>query len=183
MTTGLYRNGTRSRAECGFSYMEMLVAMGIILIAMAVAFNFVIKFSSAVSTESTTLATQQSGRVVLDEITRHIQMIGYNIRRPSAFNPGVWQHALIYGGAHELVFNADISSQIGWLPGGQSLIQLPNLPVLQVQFFPQAREILLHFLEILGYNFEKVPNFLLTVATQGFLKSLFQNAVVVESHD
>ena len=106
--------------EGGFSFVEMIVAMGIVLIAMAVAFNFVVKFSSAVSTERTTLATQQSGRVVLDELTRHIQQIGYNIRRPAAFNPGVWQRAVVYAGSHHLVFNADINPGVGWLPDTQT---------------------------------------------------------------
>ena len=67
--------------------------------------------------------------------------------------------------------------------GGQCFIQFPNLSVLHVQFFPQAREIPLHFLEILRHNFEKVMNLLLTVATQGFFKGLRQNAIVVESHN
>jgi type II secretory pathway pseudopilin PulG len=111
--------------EKGFSYMEMIVAMGIILVAMAVAFNFVIKFSSAVNTENTTLATQQSGRVVLDELTRQIQQIGFNVRRPDAFNPAVWQQSVVYGGSHHLVFNADINPDIGWLPSGET-IALPG---------------------------------------------------------
>ena len=54
------RDGPSRHAERGFSYMEMIVAMGIILIAAAVAFNVVVKFSSAMSTETTTLAMQQS---------------------------------------------------------------------------------------------------------------------------
>ena len=58
------------------------------------------------------------------------------------------------------------------LAGGKRLIQFPHLTVFQVQFFPQAREILFHFLEILRNNFEKVLNFLLTVAAQGFLEGL-----------
>ena len=42
------------KRQGGFSYMEMIVAMGVILVAMAIAFNFVIKFSSAVNTENNT---------------------------------------------------------------------------------------------------------------------------------
>ena len=57
--------------ESGFSYIEALIALAILLGAMAIAFMFFVDFGEAINTESSTLASQQAGRVVVDELTRN----------------------------------------------------------------------------------------------------------------
>ncbi len=112
----------------GFTYIEALIALGVMIAAMAIVMQFFVDFGSAMNTESTTLSTQQSSRFAVDELARQIRQTGYGIRRPDPYNPAIWQRGVVYAGSHVLAINADIDGSIGTLgptetiafPGGSS---------------------------------------------------------------
>ena len=55
----------------GFSYIEALIAMLVLVSAMAIAMAWFTDFGAAMNTESNTISMQQAGRVVLDELARN----------------------------------------------------------------------------------------------------------------
>ncbi len=109
----------------GFSYIEALIALGVLIAAMAIVMQFFVDFGSAMNTESTTLSTQQASRFAVDELARQIRQTGYGIRRPDPYNPAIWQRGVVYGGSHVLAINADIDQSIGTL-GSTETITLPG---------------------------------------------------------
>ena len=107
--------------QAGFSYLEALIALGIVVVAMGIALTFFVDLGGAMNTESTALQTQQTGRLVIDEIVRNTRQAGYGTIRADSFNPAVWQRAIVQAGPHTLVFNADADRSVGGLPSTQTV--------------------------------------------------------------
>ncbi len=115
MTTNMNgaRHCRRSKSAAGFSYIEALIGLGIIVFAMAVALTFFLDLGATLHTESDTLATQQTGRLAVDEISRSVRQAGYGVRRSDGFNAASWQASIVHASSHTLAFNADIDNTIG----------------------------------------------------------------------
>ena len=112
---------TKPGPAAGFSFVEVLVTMVILLGTMAMAFAFFVDFGRVISTESSTLATQQAARVVLDELGRNVRQAGFGVRREDPYNTASWQRALVFAGPHEIAFNADIDGAIGGIPSSETI--------------------------------------------------------------
>ena len=124
MRTGERRQATgctQAGPAAGFSFVELLVTMVILLGTMAMAFAFFVDFSKAISTESSTLATQQAARVVLDELGRNVRQAGFGVRRADPYNTASWQRSLVFAGPHEIAFNSDIDGAIGGIPSSETI--------------------------------------------------------------
>jgi prepilin-type N-terminal cleavage/methylation domain-containing protein len=107
--------------ESGFSLLEMIVSMAILLVVMAMAFTAFGSARKNFSTQSSVLETQQAARISLDELTLNIQQIGYGIDRSQTDNPAAWQRAVVFAGSHAFAFNADIDATIGPIASGTTI--------------------------------------------------------------
>lgn len=117
---------TRSpRGSAGFSYVEVLLAIGLFAVVIGAAFVFFTQYSKTAKTESHGLSMRQAGRVAIDELTRRAQQIGYGIVRSDPYNAATWQKAVVYAGAHVLAFNADIDDAVG-IAGPSVTIAFPD---------------------------------------------------------
>lgn len=119
------RNPGAHRGQHGFSLVEILVALLILVIVMAVAFHFLVDVQTHMETESSGIESQQAARATADELSRALQHVGYGIDRSVTGNPAVWQKALVYGGPHAIAYNADIDPLVGAMTDGDT-ITLPN---------------------------------------------------------
>jgi len=114
--------------DAGFSYLESMIALAVLVMAMAIAMTFFVKFGRTMNTESGLLGVQQASRVVLDEIVRSVRQAGYGIRRADVYNSARWQRSIVFASPYELAFNADLDPAIGAIassvtldfPGGTS---------------------------------------------------------------
>lgn len=112
---------TQPEPAAGFSFVELLVTMVILLGTMAMAFAFFVDFGRVIRTESSTLATQQAARVVLDELGRNLRQAGFGVRREDPYNTASWQRSLVFAGPHEIAFNADVDAAIGGIPSSETI--------------------------------------------------------------
>lgn len=109
-------------ARCrGFTYVEAMVAMLLLVVSMSVGFAFLSSFGATMNTESNMLSTQQAARSALDELSRNVRQTGYGIDRGDPFNSAAWQRGLVHGGSHVLAFNADIDGTLGPIPSSVTL--------------------------------------------------------------
>lgn len=105
----------------GFTYVEALLAMLIMVVAIGIALSLFLDFGQALNTETGKNSMQQSSRMAIDDLTRISRQIGYGIRRPDVHNVATWQRGLVHGGPYELAFNANIDAGVGTLPKSQTI--------------------------------------------------------------
>ncbi|MDW7709811.1 MAG: Ig-like domain-containing protein [Deferrisomatales bacterium] len=86
----------------GFTIVELLVALGIGSILLALIYQVFISQQRGYSIQEQTVEAQQNARIAADELARLIKNIGHGVNRTTA------QPQLLYCGPYELVFNADL---------------------------------------------------------------------------
>lgn len=124
------RRMTNCKTQRGFTLLEALIGLVLMVMIMGMVFTFYVNTSKLAKSERSGQEMVQGARVAIDELSRNLQQVGYGIDRPDAMNPGEWQRSVIHAGAHTFAFNADLDPDIGPIgvtqtltfPGGETYV-------------------------------------------------------------
>lgn len=95
-------SGKERRAQCGYSLAELLVALGLAGVVLAVLVGFFTHFHRAAAMQQASASAQQSARAALDYMLQELRMAGFDpLRRAGA---GIEE---IGAGGRKLRFSAD----------------------------------------------------------------------------
>jgi len=111
----------RLRPSAGFSLIELLVSMAVLLVTLSIVFYFFIDTGRRFKSETAGLDMQLAARIAIDELSRELPQTGYGIDRSSPYNEAAWQKGVIYAGAHAIACNMDIDPAVGPIDGSQSM--------------------------------------------------------------
>ena len=109
----LIKRARRRKAPGGFSMVEVLVSVTLVVLILAIAAAFYINAKKFSKSQTAGLNMQQAARVAVDEIARTLQQAGYGIDRSDPYNSSTWQDSLMYAGAHAVALNVDIDASLG----------------------------------------------------------------------
>ncbi len=94
------------RGNKGFSLIELLVAVTLTAILVAVVYGMLVSYREAVLSQESSVEIQQGARYAVGKIKNDLEMIGANV------SDGEGQHSMIYAASWELVFNGDLGKVV-----------------------------------------------------------------------
>ena len=153
----------RNGGQRGFSLLEMLISMAILVLVISLAFDQIMQLQKKTATESSRVDMSQSAREFIDQTVRDLHLAGYpnasmfSTTSPTAVNDARVAAGLVSVSPTQLVFEGDVNndgqvysvniSYLGALAGDPNCPCIRRSAIPKIPGSPLAQNIPLNFVE------------------------------------